>query len=499
MDGCLKVFKGTKNICKEEGLGSIIAITVGDVLNKGRNFIIVATAEGLCHIYSIESGEVSLLKIIAKLRVPHNVSSMLVSDIDGDGANELVIGTTGHAVYIFDVISIPMSSSPSSSSSSLFSALSTPASLSSSPIPQHDSSSSSSSLLSSSLLEMSEKKTEVEWKLKLKKEFLFDGQIESLAAIPVESDKADTVLAVGILGESQEYSHLEYRTVIDDEIYPHVIEVNDLNKDDDNEKKKKEEEEKDKNNDENMHDHVQSQVQPQEHVDIDFHRKTEIVSLSKNSKNGCSMYVVSSFNGYVALQKHEGSKLSAPVTLWRKSIANVPLLTSVVTSVVKEESEYDNIVVCSWDGTTHIYDVDGNSLRFVFGHSIRAFAAGKYRIMEGEEPSTCFIYLTFHGKIVIYYNIKIQKMYTYSMVDMLEDKVVATYRSLVGNDSAVPSLKEKRLLIKFCMNASPEYLEEIKKEIISKKTNNSVVDKNGGGGNTVVNESVDSNSISGDL
>lgn len=432
MDGCLKVFKGTKNICKVEGLGSIIAITVGDVLNKGRNFIIVSTAEGLCHIFSIEAGEDSLLQNNAKLRVPHNVSSMLVSDIDGDGANELVIGTTGHVVYIFDVISVPKSASSS-----------TPVSLSSSPLPQHD----------STLLESPEKKSQVEmeWKLNLKKEFLFDGQIESLASIPFEASEQGVALAVGILGESQNYSHLEYRTVVDGKIYPHVIEVSDLDKEEQDQVR--------------LQLQLQ-QLQPQEHTDVDFHRKTEIVSLSKKSNGGCSMYVVSSFNGYVALQKHESSSCSStPVTMWRKSIANVPLLTSVVASVVEEESDYDNIVVCSWDGTTHIYDVEGNSLRFVFGHSIRAFAAGKYRITESEEPSTCFIYLTFHGKIVIYYNIKIPKMHTYSMVDVLEDKVLETYRALVGNDTAVPSLREKRLLIRFCMTTSKSYLEELKKEI----------------------------------
>lgn len=463
MDGCLKVFKGTKNICKEEGLGSIIAITVGDVLNEGRNFIIVATAEGLCHIYSIEPGENSLLKRHAKLRVPHNVSSMLVSDIDGDGANELVIGTTGHAVYMFDLVSVPMASCSS-----------TPVSLSSSPVPQHD----TTLLQPDSTDKRTSQACEMEWKLRLKREFLFDGQIESLAAIPLksgESGAAAAALAVGILGESQECSHLEYRTVIDGKIYPHVIETGDLN----SEKKKRD----------------KVREQPQEHTDVDFHRKTEIVSLSKDLSNDCSMYVVSSFNGHVILQKHEGDRYSAPVTLWRKSIANVPLLTSVAASVVEEskESGCDNIVVCSWDGTTHIYDVEGNSLRFMFGHSIRAFAAGKYRIGESEEPSTCFIYLTFHGKIVIYYNIKIHQMRSYSLVDVLNDKVVATYRALVGNDSAVPSFKEKRLLIKFCMNASPEYLEELKKELAKRKSNDD--NNNVDNVSSDVNDIIDNNVI----
>lgn len=453
LDGCLKVFKGTKNICKVEGLGSIIAITVGDVLNKGRNFIIVSTAEGLCHIFSIEPGDDSLLQSNAKLRVPHNVSSVLVSDIDGDGANELVIGTTGHVVYIFDVISVPKSSSSS-----------TPVSLSSSPLPQHDSS-------SSLLLETPDKKSQVEmeWKLNLKKEFLFDGQIESLASIPFEASEQGAALAVGILGESQNYSHLEYRTVIDGKVYPHVIEVSDLDKEEQDQVR--------------LQLQLQ-QLQPQEHTDVDFHRKTEIVSLSKKVNSDCSMYVVSSFNGYVALQKHESSSCSStPVTMWRKSIANVPLLTSVAASVVEEESDYDNIVVCSWDGTTHIYDVEGNSLRFVFGHSIRAFAAGKYRITESEEPSTCFIYLTFHGKMVIYYNIKIPKMHTYSMVDVLEDKVLETYRALTGNETAVPSLKEKRLLIKFCMTSSKVCLGELKKEILARRKmgeSDAVEGENGG-------------------
>lgn len=434
------MFKGTKNICEKEGLGSIIAITVGDVLNKGRNFIIVATAEGLCHIYSVEGGMEDPLRSIVKLRVPHNVSSMLVADIDGDGANELMIGTTGHAVYIFEIISTPPTSAEVTATAARAADEALPSS-----------------------------QAEPGWKLNLKKEFLFNGQIESLAAIPFKAGETGVALAVGILGESQDYSHLEYSTVIDGEAYPHLIEVSDLDK-----------EEQDLallqlqlQQQAHQQHHQQQQQQQQERIDVDFHRKTEIVALPKNSQSNSSMYVVSSFNGYVALQKHEGDRRSAPVTMWRKSITNVPLLTSVVASVIEEKSDYGNIVVCSWDGTTHIYDVEGNSLRFVFGHSIRAFAAGKYRITEGEEPSTCFMYLTFHDKIVIYYNIRIPRMHTCTMVDVLEDEVLAAYRSLTGSSTTVPTLKERKLLLRYCMSASLDDLEALKKGLAErpKRTN----------------------------
>ena len=59
----------------------------------------------------------------------------------------------------------------------------------------------------------------------------------------------------------------------------------------------------------------------------------------------------------------------------------------------------DEIIACSWDGHTYIFDQKKNSVRFQLNESVQAFEVGYYTLKHGSEPVTCFVYVTFRNKV----------------------------------------------------------------------------------------------------
>uniref|UniRef100_A0A1B6EZC7 Integrin-alpha FG-GAP repeat-containing protein 2 n=1 Tax=Cuerna arida TaxID=1464854 RepID=A0A1B6EZC7_9HEMI len=76
----------------------------------------------------------------------------------------------------------------------------------------------------------------------------------------------------------------------------------------------------------------------------------------------------------------------------------------------------DEIIACSWNGQTYILDQDKNTVRFHLEEPVSTFCAGLYTLKAGASPSPCFIYVTFHNKVLVYYDIQIPKMLTTSLL-----------------------------------------------------------------------------------
>ncbi|CAH8843163.1 unnamed protein product [Trichobilharzia szidati] len=68
------------------------------------------------------------------------------------------------------------------------------------------------------------------------------------------------------------------------------------------------------------------------------------------------------------------------------------------------QDDGDQIVVCSWDGATYIFDLNNNSVCFPLGQSCQAFIAGVYAVDAGVNVPV-LIYSTFDHNIRIYYNL----------------------------------------------------------------------------------------------
>jgi KICSTOR complex protein ITFG2 len=91
-------------------LGTVTALTIGDVWRSGKNSLLCVTAEGELHIFDISQDEeamespqakTSLIYPSLSLRIPVNSVRVLVADIDDDGTNEIVIARTDRVLHSF--------------------------------------------------------------------------------------------------------------------------------------------------------------------------------------------------------------------------------------------------------------------------------------------------------------------------------------------------------------------------------------------------------------
>uniref|UniRef100_A0A803KHM2 Integrin alpha FG-GAP repeat containing 2 n=1 Tax=Xenopus tropicalis TaxID=8364 RepID=A0A803KHM2_XENTR len=89
--------------------GMLTCVGVGDVCNKGKNFVIAVSAEGWFHLFDLSAkpeGPLDPLqgdeqKATYTQHLPANTKLALISDIDGDGLCELVLGYTDRVVRAF--------------------------------------------------------------------------------------------------------------------------------------------------------------------------------------------------------------------------------------------------------------------------------------------------------------------------------------------------------------------------------------------------------------
>nr|XP_040031370.1 KICSTOR complex protein ITFG2 [Gasterosteus aculeatus aculeatus] len=93
--------------------GMLTCVAVGDVCNKGKNFVVAVSAEGWFHLFDLtaaskadsssqhESTCSDDQKPFFTQHIPANTKVILISDIDGDGRSELVVGYTDRVVRAF--------------------------------------------------------------------------------------------------------------------------------------------------------------------------------------------------------------------------------------------------------------------------------------------------------------------------------------------------------------------------------------------------------------
>ncbi|KAL7857794.1 hypothetical protein AOLI_G00178960 [Acnodon oligacanthus] len=92
-------------------VGMLTCVGVGDLCNKGKNLVVAVGAEGWFHLFDIAASvgkadsssqmDMDEQKPCFTQHIPANTKVMLISDIDGDGRNELVVGYTDRVVRAF--------------------------------------------------------------------------------------------------------------------------------------------------------------------------------------------------------------------------------------------------------------------------------------------------------------------------------------------------------------------------------------------------------------
>ncbi|KAM8909904.1 KICSTOR complex protein ITFG2 isoform 2-T4 [Spinachia spinachia] len=95
--------------------GMLTCVAVGDVCNKGKNLVVAVSAEGWFHLFDLTAATASKAdsssqhestcsddqKPFFTQHIPANTKVILISDIDGDGRSELVVGYTDRVVRAF--------------------------------------------------------------------------------------------------------------------------------------------------------------------------------------------------------------------------------------------------------------------------------------------------------------------------------------------------------------------------------------------------------------
>ncbi|KAJ8381962.1 hypothetical protein SKAU_G00027400 [Synaphobranchus kaupii] len=116
-NGKLLVYKNdeSKPWITRSCVGMLTCVGVGDICNKGKNFVVAVGAEGWFHLFDLTSTATSKSETSSQQEalfwddqkpcftqhIPANTKVILISDIDGDGLSELVVGYTDRVVRAF--------------------------------------------------------------------------------------------------------------------------------------------------------------------------------------------------------------------------------------------------------------------------------------------------------------------------------------------------------------------------------------------------------------
>lgn len=484
LDGALHVFKGgcghqQQRRFSDAGLGTVIGVAVGDVLNAGRNFVTVATAEGRCYVFeaiasssssssSSQQQQPTPLRRVARFRTPPNVSALLVADCDADGANELVLGTTDHALIAFAVVSKQQQQLQGAAAvpPPLLSHTPPPSMLTPRSPPVAPAAAAAVTPASEQQLQLQSDDffgnaaAAEEWTLREKREWTLDGQVESLAMLHDRKSGGSGALLVGILCEADSPAQAQYLVIRGGTVERHTIAEGQpilrsapvavsaaVSGSPTSSLAAAAAASSDSSS---CAPAPLSASSSSVHVAGGrvgaLHRKTEVVPFG----DGDGSYVVSSFHGDLALKPGR----------WLRCCEDIPVLKAVAAHDAQGRPV---MVVCSWNGATHVVDANGAASRFAFGQSVRAFTAGMFSTEPGRSE-LCFVYVTFHDEIVLFPNVKLGPAHLPTLSSTLERDLDEAIAVLSGDeDAASPAERDKllRTLLHSRFASSEQYVRYI--------------------------------------
>jgi len=103
-----------------------------------------------------------------------------------------------------------------------------------------------------------------------------------------------------------------------------------------------------------------------------------------------------------------------------------------------------DVVSCTWDGLTCMYDLQSNVVRYQFDGRVQGFHAGKYTHKPGL-TSTCFVYVTFAGKISVFTDVaeSIQSIPAHTLITCISERCNLSDLVVKIRDSCDPETREK--------------------------------------------------------
>ncbi|XP_077956633.1 KICSTOR complex protein ITFG2 isoform X1 [Gasterosteus aculeatus] len=385
--------------------GMLTCVAVGDVCNKGKNFVVAVSAEGWFHLFDLtaaskadsssqhESTCSDDQKPFFTQHIPANTKVILISDIDGDGRSELVVGYTDRVVRAF----------------------------------RWEEPSDGSELGSGQLV--------------LLKKWLLEGQVDSLSVNPGPEGLPELMVsqpgcgyAILLCSWTQQDSNSSGEDgpptpgseAPSRDVVLHLTSGRIHNK--------------------NVSTHLIGSISKgrclfnKRLVEIthEFYLKKKIQlyfdfclsSGSKEESSKCGLFALCTLDGTLKLMD------SSEQLLWSVQVDHqlFALQKLDVTGDGREE-----VVACAWDGQTYIIDHNRTVVRFQFDENVNAFCAGQYTCKEGKN-SPCLVYVSFNHKIYIYWKVELERMESTNMLRVLEEKPeFSRHLRLLGVDTDDPA------------------------------------------------------------
>ncbi|XP_056132255.1 KICSTOR complex protein ITFG2 [Lampris incognitus] len=340
-------------------VGMLTCVAVGDVCNKGKNFVVAVGAEGWFHLFDLTGAAIGKPDSSSQheaqfpddqrpfftQHIPANTKVILISDIDGDGRSELVVGYTDRVVRAF----------------------------------RWEEPSESSDVGSGQLV--------------LLKKWLLEGQVDSLSVNPSPEGLPELIVSqpgcgYAILlcswtqhGATGAASGEEAPATPGGEgpsrdVILHLTTGRIHNK------------------------------------NVSTHLIGSISRGSKEESSRCGLFALCTLDGTLKLMD------SSEQLLWSVQVDHqlFALQKLDVTGDGREE-----VVACAWDGQTYIIDHNRMVVRFQFDENVNAFCAGQYTCKEGKN-SPCLVYVSFNHKIYVYWRVKLERMEPTNLLRILEEK-----------------------------------------------------------------------------
>lgn len=340
-------------------VGMLTCVAVGDVCNKGKNFVVAVGAEGWFHLFDLTAVAASKVESSSQYEalfsedqkpcftqhIPANTKVILISDIDGDGRSELVVGYTDRVVRAFRWEETSDSSDPGSG------------------------------------------------QLVLLKKWLLEGQVDSLSVNPGPEGVPELMVsqpgcgyAILLCSWTQQESSGPSSgdetptTPVSEgpsrDVILHLTTGRIHNK------------------------------------NVSTHLIGSISRGSKDASSKCGLFALCTLDGTLKLMD------SSEQLMWSVQVDHqlFALQKLDVTGDGREE-----VVACAWDGQTYIIDHNRMVVRFQFDENVNAFCAGQYTCKDGKN-SPCLVYVSFNHKIYVYWRVELERMEPTNLLRVLEER-----------------------------------------------------------------------------
>ncbi|EPQ14398.1 Integrin-alpha FG-GAP repeat-containing protein 2 [Myotis brandtii] len=355
--------------------GMLTCVGVGDVCNKGKNLVVAVSAEGWFHLCDLTpartldaSGHHETLmgeeqRPVFKQHIPANTKVMLISDIDGDGCCELVVGYTDRVVRAFR------------------------------------------------WEDLGEGTEHLTGQLVSLKKWTLEGQVDSLSVtlgplgVPeLMVSQPGCAYAVLLCTWNKDARHSTTsegttegirETPAARDVVLHQTSGRIHNK--------------------NVSTHLIGNIKRGRllRTNITFGRGDAAFSLISShtaESGGSGLFALCTLDGTLKLME-EADKL-----LWSVQVDHQLF---ALEKLDVTGNGHEEVVACAWDGQTYIIDHNRTVVRFQVDENVRAFCAGLYACKEGCN-SPCLVYVTFNQKIYVYWEVQLERMESTNLLKLLE-------------------------------------------------------------------------------